>query len=130
MDSKHYMVQLQILDMNTLTWSKAEQKHISHTPTLPEEMEVFYSLPPCAGHSLVCMYFTVRTEYDCSVFNYNKGLLYSLQIKWENKLLAVAGHSKHLSDTVVGNDRRIFVQLNMGSLRIQNIFECSARIQC
>ena len=99
MNSKHYIVQLQMLDLNTLTWSKAEQKQISPTPTLPEEIEVFYSLPPCAGHSLVCMYFIVRTE-----FKYNKSLLYSLQIKWENKLLAVAGHSKHLSDTVVGND--------------------------
>eukprot|EP00250_Pteridium_aquilinum_P011672 c20230_g1_i1 orf=342-2390(-) len=70
-----YLNDVQVLDLNTLTWSKVEQKSAAiSTPLLPGELSAAPSLPPCAGHSLT---------------------------QWGGKLLAVAGHSKDPSNTVI-----------------------------
>ncbi|MCO5561618.1 hypothetical protein L7F22_015239 [Adiantum nelumboides] len=70
-----YLNDVQILDLATLTWLKVDQKFTdSASPTLAGEQSTAVMLPPCAGHSL---------------------------IQWGGKLLAVAGHSKDPSDTVI-----------------------------
>lgn len=70
-----YLNDVQVLDLNSLTWSKVDQKSTaSASPTLEGGQNAPVMLPPCAGHSL---------------------------IQWGGKLLAVAGHSKDPSDTVI-----------------------------
>ncbi|MCO5567066.1 hypothetical protein L7F22_020751 [Adiantum nelumboides] len=70
-----YLNDVQTLDFATLTWSKVDQKFTEIvSPTLAGEQSTAVMLPPCAGHSL---------------------------IQWGGKLLAVAGHSKDPSDTVI-----------------------------
>lgn len=69
-----YLNDVQVLDLNTLTWSKVEQKSTTSNPIMHGESKAESVLPPCAGHSLI-----------------QRG----------NKLLAVAGHSKDPSDTVI-----------------------------
>ncbi|KAH7425329.1 hypothetical protein KP509_11G049400 [Ceratopteris richardii] len=68
-----YLNDVQVLDLTTLMWSRVDQKP-SATGTLSVEPSVSVMLPPCAGHSL---------------------------IQWGGKLLAVAGHSKEPSDSVI-----------------------------
>eukprot|EP00249_Psilotum_nudum_P008528 c21343_g1_i1 orf=125-2200(+) len=70
-----YLNDVQVFDLNSLTWSKVEQK--SSSLSSPQSAEVFSAqsmLPPCAGHSLI-----------------QRG----------SELLAVAGHSKDPFETVV-----------------------------
>ncbi|KAI5079312.1 hypothetical protein GOP47_0004791 [Adiantum capillus-veneris] len=70
-----YLNDVQVLDLATLTWAKVDQKSTAAaSPTLPGEQSAAVMLPPCAGHSLV---------------------------EWGGKLLAVAGHSKDPSDSVI-----------------------------
>lgn len=69
-----YLNDVQVLDLNTLTWSKLEQKSTMSSPLLHGESEALSSLPPCAGHSMI-----------------QRG----------NKLLTVAGHSKDPSESVI-----------------------------
>ncbi|GLJ04803.1 hypothetical protein SUGI_0003830 [Cryptomeria japonica] len=67
----HYLNDVQVLDLKTMIWSKIEPK--IDPDFVSNEASLQALLPPCAGHSL---------------------------IRWGTKLLAVAGHTKDLSDTV------------------------------
>eukprot|EP01018_Ginkgo_biloba_P021257 Gb_15145 [translate_table: standard] len=67
-----YLNDVQVLDLKTMTWSKVEPKVDLDSPSsMHAGLQAL--LPPSAGHSL---------------------------IRWGNKLLAVAGHTKDPSDIV------------------------------
>ncbi|KAH7300939.1 hypothetical protein KP509_23G004500 [Ceratopteris richardii] len=69
-----YLNDVQVLDLTNFTWSKVDLKSGATSPISSKEPRVATMFPPCAGHSLV---------------------------QWKEKLLAVAGHSKDPSDTVI-----------------------------
>ncbi|XP_027161185.1 acyl-CoA-binding domain-containing protein 4 [Coffea eugenioides] len=67
-----YLSDVQAFDLKSLTWSTVKLKLESNAVKMNDGIK-FEGLPAIAGHSM---------------------------IKWENKLLLLAGHSKHVSDGV------------------------------
>ncbi|KAH9327561.1 hypothetical protein KI387_007739, partial [Taxus chinensis] len=67
-----YLNDIQVLDLKTMLWSKIEPKVDPDYQSNEADFQAL--LPPCAGHSL---------------------------IRWGTKLLAVAGHTKDPSDSVI-----------------------------